>query len=61
MKKNDVRFGITCKGTPVKHTKDAKGGPHYHHGYGKKGNETKEYGSKAGKVSDNVYHEYPKK
>ena len=51
------------KGTPVKHTKDAKGGNHYHHGSGKqgKGKGTKGYGSNAGKVSDNVHHEYPKK
>jgi len=51
------------KGTPVKHTKDAKGGPHYHHGSGKKGKgkRTKGYGSKSGKISDNVHHEYPKK
>ena len=51
------------KGTPVKHTKDAKGGNHYHHGSGVegKGKGTKDYGKKAGKVSDNVHHEYPKK
>lgn len=50
------------KGTPVKHTKDAKGGKHYHHGSGVegKGKGTKDYGKKAGKVSDNVHHEYPK-
>jgi RHS repeat-associated protein len=48
------------KGTPVKHTKDKKGGKHYHHGSGVKGKGkgTKGYGSKAGKVSDNVHHEY---
>ena len=48
------------KGTPVKHTKDAKGGKHFHHGNGKvgKGKGTKNYGGKAGKVSDNVHHEY---
>jgi RHS repeat-associated protein len=49
------------KGTPVKHTKDQKGGKHYHHGDGKqgKGKGTKDYGSKSGKRSDNVHHEYP--
>lgn len=49
------------KGTPVKHTKDKKGGKHYHHGDGKqgKGKGTKDYGSRAGKRSDNVHHEYP--
>lgn len=48
------------KGTPVKHTKDKKGGKHYHHGSGVKGKGkgTKKYGSKAGKVSDNIHHEY---
>jgi RHS repeat-associated protein len=48
------------QGTPVKHTKDKKGGKHYHHGSGikGKGKGTKGYGSKAGKVSDNVHHEY---
>jgi len=48
------------KGSPVKHTKDAKGGDHYHHGTGKtgKGKGTKDYGAKAGKKSDNVHHEY---
>ena len=49
------------KGTPVKHTQDRKGGNHYHRGDGKtgKGKGTKGYGSNAGKVSDNVHHEYP--
>lgn len=49
------------RGTPVKHTKDAKGGNHYHHGAGVKGKGkgTKNYGSRAGKISDNVHHEYP--
>ncbi|TKC05249.1 DUF6443 domain-containing protein [Pedobacter frigoris] len=51
------------KGTPVKHTKDNKGGSHYHHGTGVKGKGkgTKDYGTKAGKKSDNVHHEYPSK
>ncbi|MCH2046362.1 MAG: hypothetical protein MK212_19770 [Saprospiraceae bacterium] len=48
------------KGTPVKHTKDRKGGNHYHAGSGKKGKGkgTKGYGSGSGKISNNVHHEY---
>ena len=48
------------RGTPVKHTKDQKGGKHYHHGDGKqgKGKGTKDYGSRSGKRSDNVHHQY---
>ena len=48
-------------GTPVKHTKDLKGGAHYHPGSGVigKGKGTKNYGSGAGKISNNVHHGYP--
>ncbi len=58
--RNDV---ANCsKGTPVKHTKDEKGGNHYHNGSGVqgKGKDTKDYGSKPGKVSNNVHYNYPK-
>lgn len=58
--RNDRANG--AKGTPVKHTKDAKGGYHYNNGSGVKGKGkgTKEYGSKSGKVSNNVHYKYPK-
>jgi RHS repeat-associated protein len=58
--RNDVANG--SKGTPVKHTKDEKGGNHYHNGSGVqgKGKDTKDYGSKSGKVSNNVHYNYPK-
>jgi hypothetical protein len=50
------------KGTPVKHTQDEKGGRHFHNGSGVagKGSESKDYGSNAGKVSNNVHYHYPK-
>jgi hypothetical protein len=48
-------------GTSVKHTKDAKGGAHYHNGSGVegKGKDSKDYGKKAGKISNNVHYQYP--
>ncbi|WP_062053192.1 RHS repeat domain-containing protein [Aquimarina longa] len=49
-------------GSAVKHTQDSKGGNHFHTGKGKrgKGKGTKKYGSRAGKVGNNVHYEYPK-
>jgi hypothetical protein len=51
----------SAKGSPVKHTKDNKGGKHYHNGTGPtgKGKGTKDYGKDAGKVDNNVHYEYP--
>jgi len=45
----------------VKHTKDKKGGPHFHNGSGPegKGKGTKDYGTKSGKISNNVHYGYP--
>ena len=51
------------RGTPVKHTKDQKGGTHFHNGDGPtgKGKESTGYGRNAGKVSNNVHYHYPEK
>ncbi|MFV0329755.1 MAG: DUF6443 domain-containing protein [Dysgonomonas sp.] len=57
--RNDKSNG--AKGTPPKHTKDQKGGKHFHNGSGVegKGKKSKDYGSNAGKISNNVHYEYP--
>jgi len=58
--RNDRKNG--GKATPVKHTKDSKGGWHFHNGSGikGKGKGTKEYGKNAGKIDNNLHYEYPK-
>jgi hypothetical protein len=50
-----------AQGRAVKHTKNKKGGKHYHNGTGLngKGKGTKDYGKDAGKVDNNVHYEYP--
>ncbi len=58
---NDVENG--AKGPPVKHTKDQKGGNHYHNGKRLKGvkkdsKKAKPYKSKNNKNSNNVHYEY---
>lgn len=57
--RNDRSNG--AQGRAVKHTKDKKGGKHYHNGKGPngKGKGTKDYGKDAGKVDNNVHYEYP--